>query len=228
MTFSEIHKRLQKLGSAEAALNSARFFKTGQGQYGEGDLFLGVCVPDLRVLAREFKTLPTPEIEMLLRSEIHESRSLALLILVGAVAKCDDAKRKEVFDFYIANTKYVNNWDLVDSSAPPLAGAYLFNTSRRPLYKLARSTDLWERRIAIVATQHFIRHDDFADTLKISRMLLGDTEDLIHKATGWMLREVGKRDQPVLEDFLERHAGGLPSTMLRYAVERFANDKKKN
>ena len=167
------------------------------------------------------------EIESLLHSEIHEERLLALLILVRAVTRCEPAKRKEVFDFYLKNTKYVNNWDLVDASAPHLVGSYLADKSRRPLYRLVPSPSLWERRIAVVATQHFIRREDFADTLKICRLLLADKEDLIHKAAGWMLREVGKRHKPTLEAFLQQHGAVMPRTMLRYAIERFPEERRR-
>jgi 3-methyladenine DNA glycosylase AlkD len=161
-----------------------------------------------------------------LQSAIHEARSLALLILALVVHRASDLTRKRVYDFYLGHTRYVNSWDLVDVSAPPLVGAYLVDKSRQPLYDLARSPLLWERRIAIVATQHFIRQGDFADTLKIAEMLLPDKEDLIHKAVGWMLREVGKRDQPALETFLKQTYRKMPRTMLRYAIERFGKGER--
>jgi 3-methyladenine DNA glycosylase AlkD len=151
---------------------------------------------------------------------------LALLILVVAFRKASDSAQKAMHDFYLGNSSQVNNWDLVDASAPTLVGAYLLDKSRRPIHRLAKSGDLWERRIAIVATQHFIRNDDFADTLKIAEMLLEDHEDLIHKATGWMLREVGKRDRPMLETFLKQHYRKMPRTMLRYAIEKFAKEER--
>ncbi len=226
MKASEAKKQLKSLASPEAAASAARFFKSGPRQYGEGDIFIGVRVPALRNLAREFRALPLAEVEILLQSPIHEERLLALLILVLASAKASEAEKKTVFDFYLTNTKFVNNWDLVDSSAPPLVGGYLIDKSRKPLVKLAKSKVLWERRIAIVATQHFIRLGDFEDTLKISRLLLSDKEDLIHKAAGWMLREVGKRHEPTLETFLAEHATAMPRTMLRYAIERFSPRKR--
>ena len=227
MTAAEVRKKLKSLASPKVAQSSAWFFKTGPGQYGEGDVFIGVRVPTLRTLAREFQALSLLEIEALLHSQVHEERLLALLVLVRISAKADDGKRKVLYDFYLANTRHVNNWDLVDSSAPFLVGAYLQDRSRKPLYKLAKAVSLWERRIAIIATQHFIRNDDFADTLKIGQMLLGDKEDLIHKAVGWMLREVGKRDEATLEAFLGLHAGAMPRTMLRYAIERFPVAKRR-
>ena len=176
----------------------------------------------LRKLARDFRQLPLAEVETLLHSPVHEERLLALLILVLLYAGSDDAQKKSLYDFYLDNIAWVNNWDLVDSSAPYVVGAHLMAKSRAPLVKLAKSKDLWRRRIAIVATQHFIRHDDFDDTLSISQMLLADREDLIHKATGWMLREVGKRHEPTLEAFLGLHAPVMPRTMLRYATERLS------
>jgi len=222
MTAKEARKKLKALGSPESAKSAARFFKTGLGQYGEGDTFIGIKVPTLRTVSREFRAMPLAEIESLLHSPIHEERHLALMILVLQVAKSDDAQQKTAFDIYLRNTQFVNNWDLVDCSAPQIVGGYLMSRSRKPLLKLAKSTSLWERRIAVVSTQHFIRHGDLGETLTISEKLLKDKEDLIHKATGWMLREVGKKDQAVLEAFLDQHAAVMPRTMLRYAIERFA------
>lgn len=221
MTAKDARRKLKALASPKAAKSAARFFKTGPGQYGEGDTFIGIKVPTLRTISREFRTLPLEEIEILLKSPIHEERHLALMILVLQVAKCDDAQRKAAFDFYLMNTEFVNNWDLVDCSAPQIVGGFLLNRSRKPLLQLAKSKSLWERRIAIVSTQHFIRHGDFGETLTISRKLLKDKEDLIHKAAGWMLREVGKKNQSVLEGFLDQHGIAMPRTMLRYAIERF-------
>ncbi|MFL5339408.1 MAG: DNA alkylation repair protein, partial [Gemmataceae bacterium] len=164
---------------------------------------------------------------LLLQSPIHEYRSLALLILVNAMARADPTMQKQIYGFYLANTRFVNNWDLVDVSARDIVGTYLATRSRRPLYRLAHSASLWERRIAIVATHHFIRQGDFADTLKIAELLLDDREDLIHKAVGWMLREVGKRDQAAAEEFLRQHHPTIPRTALRYAVERFPEAKRR-
>lgn len=227
MTVEGARQKLKTLASSDVAKASARFFKTGPGQYGEGDIFIGVKVPVLRTVAREFRSLPLEEIGALLESPIHEERQLALLILVLQVAKCDDAHRRAAFDFYLENTRFINNWDLVDCSAPQVVGGFLADRSRKPLFDLTGSQSLWERRIAIVSTQHFIRHGDFADTLAISQRLLKDEEDLIHKAAGWMLREVGKKAPAVLEAFLNRHAAVMPRTMLRYAVERFPPDQRR-
>ena len=220
-------KKLNGLASPEMAASAARYFKTWPGQYGEGDIFIGVRILALGKLAREFRDLPLTDIGILLHSPIHEERMLALLILVLSVSKCDDSQRKTVYDFYSSNSHQVNNWDLVDSSAPAIVGGYLKDKSRQPLVRLAKSASLWERRIAIVATQHFIRLDDFDDTITISRLLLSDKEDLIHKATGWMLREVGDRDEAALEAFLKDHAAVMPRTMLRYAIEHFPPEKRR-
>lgn len=227
VTAKEARKKLKALASPEAAKSAARFFKTGPGEYGEGDVFIGIKVPTLRTLAREFRTLPLEEIESLLKSPIHEERHLALTILVLQGSKCDDAQRKAVFDLYLRNTEFVNNWDLVDCSAPQIVGGFLINRSRKPLLQLAKSKSLWERRIAIVSTQYFIRQGDLGETLAISRKLLNDDEDLIHKATGWMLREVGKKDQAVLEGFLDEFGTSMPRTMLRYAIERFTPERRR-
>jgi 3-methyladenine DNA glycosylase AlkD len=227
MTAEDARNQLQSLASPTAAKAAARFFKTGPGQYGEGDTFIGINVPTLRTVARSFRALPLDEIQSLLHSPIHEERHLALMILVLQVTKCEDAHRKRAFDLYLGNTRFVNNWDLVDCSAPQIVGGFLLTRPKKPLYALAKSKSLWERRIAIVSTQHFIRHDKFGETLAISELLLKDTEDLIHKATGWMLREVGKKDQSVLEGFLDRHAGVMPRTMLRYAIERFPSEQRR-
>lgn len=227
MKAAEARTKLHALASPEMAASSARFFKTGPGQYGEGDTFIGVRLPTLRKLAREFRHLPLAEVEVLLHSPIHEERLLALLVLVLGVGKGDDGHRKAVYDFYLGNTQHVNNWDLVDSSAPAIVGGYLRDKPRTPLVRLARSASLWERRIAVVATQHFIRLDDFDDTLAISRLLLADKEDLIHKATGWMLREVGDRDEAALAAFLDEHVAVMPRTMLRYAIEHFPPETRR-
>ena len=227
MTSTEARTKLASLASAAVATSSARFFKTGPGQYGEGDVFIGVRVPVLRKLAKEFRGLPLPEIDVLLCSAIHEERLLAILILSQSLTRCDDEHRKLVYDFYMSRTEHVNNWDLVDTSAPAIVGGYLADKSHKPLMKLATSKSLWERRIAIVATQHFIRRGQFDDTLSISRVLLSDHEDLIHKAAGWMLREVGERDSSPLVHFLDKHANMMPRTMLRYAIEHFPADERK-
>jgi 3-methyladenine DNA glycosylase AlkD len=219
--------RLQALADEATSQGMRRFFKTGPGEYGAGDRFLGIKATPLRQLAREFQTLPLEEITQLLHSPLHEARSLALLILVRTFPRVQPEGKKAIYDLYLANTARVNNWDLVDLSAGPLVGGYLVDSKRGILDRLARSASLWERRIAIVATHHFIRRDDFADTFRIAALLLGDQEDLIHKAVGWMLREVGKRDQPAEEEFLREHYRNMPRTALRYAIERFSEEKRK-
>jgi 3-methyladenine DNA glycosylase AlkD len=223
MHVREIQQRLRSLADPAVAASSARFFKK---EHAKNDVFLGLRATTLHALSKEHRELPLTEVETLLHSCIHEERMLALLILVVAGRRASDASRREMYDFYLANTSHVNNWDLVDASAPSLVGAYLLDKSRKPIHRLAKSGDLWERRIAIVATQRFIRNEDFADTLKIAKMLMEDGEDLIHKATGWMLREVGKRDRTTLERFLKQHCREMPRTMLRYALEKFSKDER--
>jgi len=227
MKAQELQTRLRSLGSPGDAAFLARFFKTGPGEYGEGDVFVGGRVPAMRKVAKEFQAMPLPEVIRLLHSQIHEERLAVLVILVLQVAKGDAATRKRIYRLYLANTKFINNWDLVDLSAPQLVGAYLEDKSRKPLHRLAKSSWLWDRRISILATFHFIRHGDFDDALRIAELLLGDGADLIHKAVGWMLREVGKRDQDALEGFLQEHCRIMPRTMLRYAIEKFPEKKRR-
>jgi 3-methyladenine DNA glycosylase AlkD len=215
-----IQDRLRALGNPSAAAFAARYFKTGPGEYGEGDVFLGIRVPVLRKAAAEYCALPLPGADALLRSPVHEDRLLALLVLTYKFRRADALSRRRIYDLYLRRTKHINNWDLVDVSAPEIIGGYLVDRDRAPLDVLASSARLWERRISIVATAWFINRGEFADTLRIAERLLTDPEDLIHKASGWMLREVGKRDERVLEGFLDRHASVMPRTMLRYAIER--------
>lgn len=222
----EIRTKLQKLGNKERAQILQRFFKTGSGEYGEGDIFLGIRVPELRKLAKELQHISRKEVIQLLKSFIHEERLLALLILTILYAKGNESEKKGIYDLYLKCTSYINNWDLVDVTAAHIVGDYLMERSRDPLYKLAKSSVLWERRIAIMSTFHFIKQGDFDDTQKIAILLLSDKEDLIHKAVGWMLREVGKRNQQVEEHFLKEHYEKMPRTMLRYAIERFPESKR--
>jgi 3-methyladenine DNA glycosylase AlkD len=226
MKARDVQKQLKNLGNPEHAAVSQRFFKTGPGQYGEGDIFIGIRVPVLRKLAGECRDLPVSEIEILLRSPIHEERLLAVLLFVRIFKTGPDDVKKDIYDRYLKSTEFINNWDLVDVSAEHIVGAYLMDKSRRPLYRLAKSKKLWERRIAIMATFHFVKRREFAETLKISSMLLADRHDLIHKATGWMLREIGKRDLRTEETFLKEHYKNMPRTMLRYAIEKFPEDKR--
>lgn len=198
-----------------------RFFKTGPGEYAEGDVFLGVTVPRIRKLVRRFEDMPLPAVKRLLRSRIHEERLLALLIMVRQYQCGDENLRARVFHLYLDNLKWINNWDLVDVTAEHVIGAHLANRDRRLLYELAAAPGLWHRRVAVLATFHFIRRGDFADTLRLAARLLEDERDLIHKAVGWMLREVGNRDRAAEEAFLRKHLKRMPRTMLRYAIEKF-------
>lgn len=218
---ADIHSRLRSLANPETARILQGFFKTGPGQYGEGDVFLGIKVPTLRAVAKGFPQVELRTAIALLHSRFHEERLLALLFLMHLFAAGGVHERQHAYQTYLANTQWINNWDLVDISAPHVVGAYLANHERTPLYQLVHSTALWERRIAMVATLNFIRHNDFDDTLRLAEHLLNDSEDLMHKASGWMLREVGKRDQKRLEAFLDQHGRHMPRTMLRYAIERF-------
>ncbi len=227
MIAENIKKRLRKLGNKEHAAVSRRFFKTAPGEYGAGDIFLGIKVPVLRKLAKEYLDLPLKEIKTLLESQYHEERLLSLIIMAGQFSKGDQKKKTNIYELYLQNTRYINNWDLVDVSADKIVGPILINTSRKPLYELARSKILWERRIAIMSTFHFIKNNDFQDTFKIAEMLLDDREDLIHKAVGWMLREIGKRRLSSEEAFLKKHHSRMPRTMLRYAIEKFPEPKRK-
>jgi len=222
----DIQRRLQKIGNKKHAAVSQRFFKTGSGEYGEGDIFIGIRVPVLRKLVKEYKDLPVSEIKILLRSPIHEERLLAILLFVRKFEKGDGDIKKDIYDLYLKSTAFINNWDLVDTSAEHIVGAYLTDKSKRPLYRLTKSKNLWERRIAIMATFHFVKRHEFSETLKISNMLLADRHDLIHKASGWMLREIGKRDLETEETFLKEHYKKMPRTMLRYAIEKFPEKKR--
>ena len=215
----QIKQDLQKLANPQQAKQLQRFFKTGQGQYGEGDIFLGIKVPIQRKVAQQYKDLSLKYIQTLLNSKIHEERLTSIFILIDRYTKVEN--KKEIVNFYLKNTKNINNWDLVDLSAPKILGDYLLNNDRKILYKLAKSNNLWEKRIAVLATFSFIKNHQFQDSLKISKILLNDNHDLIHKAVGWMLREVGKKNQAIEEKFLKQHYQTMPRTMLRYAIERF-------
>jgi 3-methyladenine DNA glycosylase AlkD len=215
---------LKKLEDKKQAQLLQGFFKTGKGQYGEGDIFLGIKVPVQRKVARNYNDLSLKDIQTLLNSKIHEHRLCALFILTH---KYEKTKKKEIVDFYLKNAKKVNNWDLVDSSAHKILGDYLLDKDKKILYQLANSNNLWEKRISIISTAAFINKNQFEDTLKISEILLNDSHDLIHKAVGWMLREVGKRDQAVEEKFLNKYHKIMPRTMLRYSIEKFDDKKRK-
>jgi 3-methyladenine DNA glycosylase AlkD len=227
MSLQKIKIELKKLGDPAQARVLQRFFKTGPGEYGAGDFFRGIKVPVLRKFAKNCCDLPLAGVQELLTSKFHEDRMLALLVLMERYAKADGAGKKHIFTMYLRNTRYINSWDLVDVSAPHIAGHYLTDKSREPLYYLARSEMLWERRIAIISTFYYIRQNQFDDTLKIAGMLISDPHDLMHKAVGWMLREVGKRDMQAAERFLKINCRQMPRTMLRYAIERFPEIKRR-
>jgi 3-methyladenine DNA glycosylase AlkD len=230
MKAADVRKELKSMAEPEKAAILQRFFKTGPSEYGEGDIFIGVMVPQSRQVAKKFNELPLGEVRTLLYSRVHEERLVALLILAWRYSSASSSREKEeIVKFYLDHIKRVNNWDLVDLSAPNILGAHLVDRDgrRRLLYRLAGSENVWERRIAIVATHHFIRNGDFSDTLKIAEMLLQDRHDLIHKAVGWMLREVGKRDAAAEKEFLEKHCSVMPRTMLRYAIERLSERKRR-
>jgi len=227
MRMKTIHNDLLQLANKDIAEHSQRFFKTGKGEYGEGDVFLGIRVPVLRKLVKKYRGISLSEVCKLLHSKFHEERLLAVLMLVQLFKTGGDEEQKQIYDLYLKNTEFINNWDLVDISAGNIVGAYLYEKDRVPLYRLVKSKNLWERRIAIIATFHFIRNDDFEDTLKIAEILLNDQEDLIHKAVGWMLREVGKRELEIEVEFLEEHYQKMPRTMLRYAIERIPERRRK-
>lgn len=228
MTADFILSELRSVGSAEKAVHLSRFFKTAPGQYGEGDLFLGVVVPQTRSIAKENKTAPLEELQKLLDSPWHEARLCALLILVLRYKdrKTTQEDRDNIYRFYLKNTRRCNNWDLVDLSCRDIVGEYLVDKDRSPLYRLAESDNLWEQRIAVVSTWAFIRRSDFTDILTLAEYFIMHKHDLMHKAIGWMLREVGKRDRDTLTDFLERFATRLPRTSLRYAIEHYPEDQR--
>ena len=226
MTYREINEHLLSLADPEIASHSQRFFKTAPGEYGFGDKFLGIRVPVIRQAVKKFETTSLPVTTKLLKSKYHEIRLFALLLLVSNFSNADENGQEKIYNLYLKNTRYINNWDLVDSTAHKIVGAYLENKDRAVLSTLSKSTSLWQRRIAIISTFHFIRKNQFDDTLNISQQLLDDQEDLIHKAVGWMLREVGKRDKAVETSFLKKHYQTMPRTMLRYAIEKFSKEER--
>lgn len=217
---NEIRKALRAASSPKKAKVSQWFFKTGKGDYGEHDRFLGVTVPEQRRIAKRFRALPLRDALSLLKSAYHEERLTAIFLLVDQFQRGDEKTQKTIFRSYLANTKWINNWDIVDSSAPHIVGTYLLKRPRTVLTKLLRSKNIWERRIAVLATQAFIRHGEVKPTFLFARQLLGDRHDLIHKAVGWMLREAGQKDREALLRFLKQHKNTMPRTMLRYAIEK--------
>ncbi len=227
MNHQTVQKKLRDKADKERAEHSERFFKTGKGEYGEGDKFLGLRVPEQRKIARSHKQLPLEEVEKLLQSEYHEERLTALIILTYKFEGSDPQLQEDIFECYMDNLESVNNWDLVDLSAPKIVGPYLEHRDRNILYDLAKSENLWERRIAMISCLYFIKQGDFKDSLNIAQILLNDEHDLIHKAVGWMLREIGKIDLESEEQFLQsNNYSKIPRTMLRYAIEKFPEEKR--
>jgi 3-methyladenine DNA glycosylase AlkD len=224
MKLTDLKKELAAAADPERARSSAWFFKTGKGQYGHGDRFIGLTVPTMRRIAHRYSHLALADVEKLLASPIHEHRFVALEILV---AQYERENTRAIFDFYLKHAGFVNNWDLVDTSAPYIVGQHLLTRRRKVLYRLAKSRNLWERRIAIVSTMALIRAGEIEDTFAISKLLLADDHDLIHKAVGWMLREAGKQSVPALLRFLKQNYDALPRTTLRYAIERFPVTQRK-
>jgi 3-methyladenine DNA glycosylase AlkD len=228
MLITKIKKELRQQASPEKAAILQRFFKTGPGQYGTGDKFLGVVMPDQRIIAKKYYTLiDLKEVEELLQSQYHEDRMLALIMLVLKYGKATEGEQTKIYQLYLKNTKWINNWDLVDVTTPQIVGAYSFQHDRQLVYKLVKSKNLWERRIAVLATFYYIRQDEIKDTLALAKLLLKDDHDLMHKAVGWMLREAGKVDQKALLGFLDEFAPQMPRTMLRYAIEKLTDRQKK-
>jgi len=224
----EIKKEFKKLSNSEQAKHLQKYFKTGKGEYGEGDLFLGIRVPIIRKIAKKYSNLSISDAAEFLKSPFHEERLFALIVLVEIFRKKNKENKEKIYELYLSNTGYINNWDLVDVSAHHIVGEYLFNRDKKPIYILARSESIWERRISIMSTLYFITNNDFNDTLKIAEVLLKDKEDLIQKAVGWMLREIGKRDPEAEEEFLGKYYKDMPRTMLRYAIEKFSEEKRKS
>lgn len=227
MALRQLKKQIKALADPDQAAQLQRFFKTGPGGYGEGDRFLGLRMPQLRKLIRGHLEMPLKEVAQLLHSPIHEHRMAALLILTHRYSKAPMEQQVEIYRFYMGNTGWINNWDLVDVTVPHIVGAHLMTRSRKVLYRLAKSENLWERRISIIATLHFIRQEQFEETLNIAALLLDDGHDLIHKAVGWMLREVGKRDLKAMEDFLLPRYQRMPRTMLRFAIEKLPEPRRR-
>ena len=227
MASIKLERVLRELAEPVIAEHSQRFFKTGKGEYGEGDRFLGVRVPVIRRQVEKFKDVALQQVKVLLKSAYHEERLFALLLLVEKYNRGTAEEKQIIYELYLANTRYINNWDLVDSSAHKILGSHLVDRDRSILDTLSRSDNLWERRIAVIATMRFVRDDQFEDTMKIAENLLEDDEDLIHKAVGWLLREIGKRDISVEKAFLNKHYKIMPRTMLRYAIERFPQKERK-
>lgn len=214
-----VQSDIQKSANKKRAKFLQGYFKTGKGEYGEGDKFIGLTVPQVRAIAKKYRGLPLGDVEELLHNRIHEYRLTALIILTEKYRRA--VNKKEIVDVYLKNTRYINNWDLVDLSSHEILGTYLMEKPRKILYTLAKSKNIWERRIAVISTFAFLRKNDVSDSLALAEILLHDTHDLMHKAVGWMLREVGKRDEKILVDYLSTRYKTMPRTMLRYAIEKF-------
>ncbi len=228
MSLIKLKKDMENFSDPKRKKANEWFFKTGKGEYGEGDKFVGISMPHARTIAKKYLDLSIKEVEQLLHSKIHEQRMIALLIWTYQFEKADDKTKEKIYNVYLRNKKWINNWDLVDVTTPKIVGEYLIDKDRSILYKLAKSSNLWEKRISILATFAFIYNGESNDTLKIAEILLNDDHDLIHKAVGWMLREVGKRVSLREEEkFLKKYYKKMPRTMLRYAIERFSSLKKK-
>lgn len=227
MNLRELKKTIRANANKDHAKTMHWFFKTGKGEYGEGDKFVGIKVPVQRKIAKQFSKLNLEELQILLNSKIHEERLISLLILVGKYDKADEKEKENIYAFYKKNSRKINNWDLVDLSAPKIIGTHLLNRDKKILYKYAHSNNLWQKRISIISTYSFIKNHDFKTTLEIADVLLNDDHDLIHKAVGWMLREVGKQDINTLENFLKTRYNTMPRTMLRYSIEKFPEKMRK-
>ncbi|MDP1723255.1 MAG: DNA alkylation repair protein [Alphaproteobacteria bacterium] len=225
--YKKIQLTLEKLADPIRAHDSKRFFKVTPGAYAEHEQFIGITVPVLRKVCKEFSTTPIAELQLLLESPINEERMLGLFVLVDQYNKATHEEKEKIYQFYLKNTKHINNWNLVDASAHLIVGNHLLNTNKEILITLSKSDYMWERRIAIVSTWFFIRNDQYEWTVKLSEILLNDPHDLIHKSVGWMLREMGKRDLKVLVEFLDQYATQMPRTMLRYAIEKFPESARK-
>jgi 3-methyladenine DNA glycosylase AlkD len=225
----QIKRELLSLADEERAKILQRFFKTGEGEYGEGDIFIGITTPEQRIISKKYSSLPLAKIQELLDSKIHEERSVGGLILTYKYEKSNEEEKANIANFYLKNAKKFNNWDLVDLTAPKVLGNFLLykKSERKVLYDLAKSKNLWEKRISIISTFAFIRKGEFEDTLEISKLLLNDSHDLLHKAVGWMLREVGKKDEKILKEFLKGNYSNLKRTTLRYSIERFPEEERK-
>ena len=227
MSVIELKRTVSKHSNPEKGKFLQRFFKTAKGEYAEGDIFAGINVPNSRKISEQFKKMSLNDLSKIIKSKIHEERLIALFILVDKMKKGEEKEREKIYKFYLKNIRYVNNWDLVDLSADKIIGEYLFDKKRELLFKLVKG-NLWEKRIAVLSSFNFVKKNDYSTTLKICKLLLNDKEDLIHKATGWMLREIGKRDLKAEEDFLKLYYKRMPRTMLRYAVEKFPGRKRKS